>query len=258
MTLTLRYGVHFFCEVIELKMRIKEFAEFTGVSVRTLHYYDEIGLLKPAFVDKFTGYRFYDESSLVRMQEILFYRELDFSLKCIAEILSSPNYDKEKALAEQKKLLILKKERLERLIVAIDGAVKGENIMTAFDSNELENYKQEAKEKWGTTTAYREHTKKTKDYSKDKWNNLAGEMDGIFAEFAVCMKNGAEPDSDEVQSLVKALQSHITENYYRCTNEILAGLGQMYVADERFRNNIDKHALGTAEFVSRAIEVYCK
>lgn len=241
-----------------MKMQIKEFAKLTGVSVRTLRYYDEIGLLKPAFVDKFTGYRFYDKSSLVRMQEILFYRELDFSLKSIAEILSSPNYDKEKALAEQKKLLILKKERLERLICAIDGAVRGENVMTAFDNSEFENYKQEAKEKWGETTAYKEHAQKTKDYSKDKWNNLAGEMDGIFKEFAVCMNNGETPDSDEAQSLVKKLQSHITENYYHCTNEILAGLGQMYVADERFRNNIDKHALGTAEFVSRAIEVYCK
>lgn len=241
-----------------MKMQIKEFAKLTGVSVRTLRYYDEIGLLKPAFVDKFTGYRFYDESSLVRMQEILFYRELDFSLKSIAEFLSSPNYDKEKALAEQKKLLILKKERLERLISAIDGAVRGENVMIAFDNSEFENYKQEAKEKWGETAAYKEHAQKTKDYSKDKWNNLAGEMNGIFNEFAVCMNNGEAPDSDETLSIVEKLQSHITENYYHCTNEILAGLGQMYVADERFRNNIDKHALGTAEFVSRAIEVYCK
>ena len=94
-------------------MQIKEFADFTGVSVRTLHYYDEIGLLKPAFVDKTTGYRFYDEKSFLRMQEILFYRELDFSLKHIEEILSSPNYDKSKALNEQKQLLTLKKERLE-------------------------------------------------------------------------------------------------------------------------------------------------
>ena len=99
-----------------MKMQIKEFADFTGVSVRTLHYYDEIGLLMPAFVDITTGYRFYDEKSFLRMQEILFYRELDFSLKAIREILSSPNYDKNKALKEQKHLLMLKKERLERLI----------------------------------------------------------------------------------------------------------------------------------------------
>ena len=100
-----------------MKMLIKDFSVLTGVSVRTLRYYDEIGLLKPAYVDEFSGYRYYDENSLLRMQEILFYRELDFSLKNIREILSAPNYDKNKALQEQKKLLTLKKERLERLIL---------------------------------------------------------------------------------------------------------------------------------------------
>lgn len=241
-----------------MKMQIKEFAEFTGVSVRTLHYYDEIGLLVPAYVDGFTGYRYYDENSLLRMQEILFYRELDFSLKAIREILSSPNYDKNKALKEQKHLLMLKKERLERLISAIDGAVKGENVMTAFDNSEFEKYKVEAQEKWGNTSAYKEHTEKTKNYSKQKWDTLAKDMDCIMADFAVCMKNGETSDSDEAQSLVKKLQNHITENYYLCTNEILAGLGQMYVADERFRYNIDKNADGTATFICEAIKVYCR
>ena len=151
-----------------MKMQIKEFAEFTGVSVRTLHYYDEIGLLTPAFVDRSTGYRFYDEQSLLRMQEILFYRELDFSLKSIGEILSAPNYDKTEALKEQKHLLILKKERLERLISAIDGAVRGENVMTAFDNSEFEKYKVEAQEKWGKTDAYKEHAERTKNY----WTNV--------------------------------------------------------------------------------------
>ena len=240
-----------------MKVQIKEFAEFTGVSVRTLHYYDEIGLLTPAFVDRSTGYRFYDEQSLLRMQEILFYRELDFSLKSIGEILSSPNYDKTAALKEQKHLLTLKKERLERLISAIDGAVKGENVMTAFDNSEFEKYKAEAQEKWGKTDAYKEHAERTKNYSKQKWNDLAEGMDHIMAEFAVCMKNGETPDSAEAQNLVKTLQNHITENYYLCTNKILAGLGQMYVADERFKRNIDKHADGTAAFISEAIEAYC-
>jgi len=239
-------------------MQIKEFAEFTGVSVRTLHYYDEIGLLTPAFVDKSTGYRFYDENSLIRMQEILFYRELDFSLKSIGEILSSPNYDKNKALKEQKHLLTLKKERLERLISAIDGAVKGEIVMKAFDNSEFENYKREAKEKWGETDAYKEHAQRTKNYSKQKWNDLAAGMDHIMAEFALCMRKDETPDSAAVQNLVKLLQNHITENYYLCTHEILAGLGQMYVADERFKNNIDKHADGTAAFICEAIEVYCR
>ena len=239
-------------------MKIKEFAEFTGVSVRTLHYYDEIGLLTPAFVDKSTGYRFYDKNSLIRMQEILFYRELDFSLKSIGEILSSPNYDKNKALQEQKQLLILKKERLERLISAIDGAVKGENIMKAFDNSEFEKHKAEAKEKWGSTDAYKEHAQRTKNYSNQKWNDLAAGMDNIMAEFALCMRKVKTPDSAEVQNLVKMLQDHISENYYLCTNQILAGLGQMYVADERFKSNINKHSDGTAEFICEAIEIYCR
>ena len=257
LTLTLRYSVCSACEVIKLNMQIKEFAEFMGVSVRTLHYYDEIGLLTPAFVDRSTGYRFYDENSLLRMQEILFYRELDFSLKSIGEILSSPNYDKNKALKEQKHLLTLKKERLERLISAIDGAVNGENVMKAFDNSEFEKHKDEAKEKWGKTDAYREHAQRTKNYSKQKWNDLAEGMDHIMAECALCMRKGESPDSTEAQNLVKMLQNHITENYYLCTNEILAGLGQMYVADERFKNNIDKHADGTAAFICEAIAVYC-
>ena len=238
-------------------MKIKEFAEFTGVSVRTLHYYDEIGLLTPAYVDGFTGYRYYDENSLLRMQEILFYRELDFSLKSIGEILSSPNYDKNKALKEQKHLLTLKKERLERLISAIDGAVKGENVMTAFNNSEFEKYKTEAREKWGKTDAYKEHAERTKNYSKQKWNDLAEGMEHIMAEFALCMRKDQSSDSIEAQNLVKILQNHITENYYLCTDEILAGLGQMYVADERFTNNIDKHADGTAAFICKAIAVYC-
>ncbi len=241
-----------------MKMLIKEFAEFTGVSVRTLHYYDEIGLLMPAYVDEHTGYRYYDENSILRMQEILFYRELDFSLKSIGEIISSPDYDKNRALKEQKHMLTLKKERLERLISAVDDAMKGENVMSAFNNKQFDAYKEEVKKKWGNTDAYREHAEKTKDYSQNKWNELAAGMNDIFAEFAVCMKSGVEPASREAQDLVKQLQAFITNNYYHCTNEILSGLGQMYTADERFRNNIDTHADGTAQFVRDAIEIYCK
>ena len=241
-----------------MKMLIKEFAAYTGVSVRTLHYYDEIGLLPPACVDENTGYRFYDESSLLRMQEILFYRELDFSLKQINEILSSPTYDQKAALAQQKLLLIAKKERLENLISAIDGAVKGENIMKAFDNTTFEKYKAEAQERWGKTDAYSEYAEKTKAYSYDKWQNANAELDGIFADFAACMKDGNAPCSAEAQALVMKLQAHITESYYTCTKEILAGLGQMYVADERFAANIDRHGAGTAAFVSEAIAAYCQ
>lgn len=245
-----------------MKMHIKEFAKLCGVSVRTLHYYDEICLLKPAFVDEQNGYRFYDEKSLERIQEILFFKELDFSLKSISEILSSPDYDKQKALKEQRKLLVLKKERLERIIDALDNVKKGKITMNAFDNNEYETarkqYEAEAKERFGKTDAYKEHTKKTADYSEDKWQQVNDGLNAVLRKFADCLKSGQVPDSNEAQALVKELQSYITENFYTCGNDILKGLGQMYVADERFKKNIDKHAVGTAEFISRAIEFYCK
>ena len=213
-------------------------------------------------MDAQNGYRFYDENSLLRMQEILFYRELDFSLKSILEILSSPDYDKQKALAEQRKLLELKKERLERIIDAFDGATKGKVTMSAFDNRDYETarkqYEAEAKQRWGETSAYKEHAEKTTNYSKDKWRNVNDGLMTVLAKFAECMNAGNTADSNEAHLLVKELQNYITENYYTCTKEILAGLGQMYIADERFKTNIDKNGNGTADFVSKAIEIYCR
>jgi len=244
-----------------MKLQIKEFAELTGVSVRTLHYYDEIGLLKPAFVDEQNGYRFYNENSLERMQEILFYRELDFSLKSIANILASPNYDKQKALAEQKLLLMLKKVRLERLIAALDGAEKGEIMMHAFDNSEYETarrqYENEVKQRFGNTEAYKEYQAKTAGYSNEKWNDVGNGINDVLGGFAKCMNSGETAESVAAQDLVKKLQDYITANFYHCTEDILAGLGEMYVCDERFKKNIDKHGIGTAEFISQAIKTYC-
>lgn len=123
---------------------------------------------------------------------------------------------------------------------------------------EFEKYNSKVREKWGKTEAYNEYIEKTKDYSSDKWSSLADGINDVLADFSVYMKNGTKPDSVEAQMLVKKLQSHITENCYTCTDEILAGLGQMYVLDERFKNNIDKNGDGTAEFISKAIEIYCQ
>lgn len=249
-----------------MKMQINEIAKLTGVSVRTLHYYDEIGLLKPTAVDEWTGYRTYDEKSLERMQEILFYRELDFPLKTISEILSSEKYDKTRVLTEQKKLLTIKKQRLERLIAAIDGldSGKGEMIMSfkAFDNSEYEaarkKYADEAREKWGDTAAYKESTEKTAGYTDSKWSEANAGMDALMGEFAECMQSGASAQSDEAQALVKKWQNYISDNFYNCTKEILAGLGEMYVCDERFTENMDRHGSGTAEFMSKAIKKYCE
>ena len=231
--------------------------------MRTLHFYDEIGLLKPSSVDEQNGYRFYDEKTLMRMQEILFYRELNFSLKEIRMILSSPDYDKQNALKEQKHLLTLKKERLERIISALDSAMKGEIVnMNVFDNSEFEEkrneYAKEARKKWGDTAAYKEYAEKTADYSEDKRKQVNAAMDERIAEFADSKRNGFAPESQKTQALVKKWQDFITENYYTCTKEILVGLGEMYVADERFQKNIDRHGDGTAQFMSDAIKVYCK
>ena len=243
-------------------MHIKEFAKLTGVSVRTLHYYDEIGLLKPAFVNEQNGYRDYNEKTLEIMAEILFYRELDFPLKNIRDILSSPDYDRTAAIRKQKELLRLKKERLEKLIDALEQAEKGEIPMNTFNNNEYETarkqYAEEAKQRWGGTDAYKESEQKTVDYSAEKWGDVNAGMNVVFAEFASVLKDGKTPESEAAQSLVKKLQQYITDNFYTCTNEILRGLGQMYVADERFKANIDKNKSGTAEFVSEAIKIYCK
>ena len=116
----------------------------------------------------------------------------------------------------------------------------------------------EVKERWGNTEAYAEFNEKTKGYSKERFADINTGLEYIFRDFAELMKSGAEPDSAEAQALVKKLQDYITDNYYTCTDEILAGLGQMYVADERFKNNIDKYADGTAEFASKAIRIYCE
>ena len=123
---------------------------------------------------------------------------------------------------------------------------------------ETEKYSIEARSRWGNTVAYREHEQKTKNYSKEKWGEANDGLMVIFAEFASCKNNGASADFAEAQALVANLQAHITENYYTCTDEILAGLGKMYVADERFKKNIDKYGEGTAVFAATAIEVYCR
>ena len=244
-----------------MKMHIKEFADFTGVSVRTLHYYDEIDLLKPATVDKDNGYRYYNDKSAERMFEIIFLREMDFSLKSIKDILSSPNYNKKEAFRKQKELLLMKKSRLDRLISALEKAEKGEFDMKSLSNNEYENaknsYEKEAKAKWGNTDAYKESQEKTAGYSQEKQKDINEGLMAIFADFANAMNNGLSSDSNEAVAVAEKLQAYITENFYTCTKEILSGLGEMYVCDERFRENIDKYGEGTAEYARDAIKSYC-
>lgn len=241
-------------------MKINDVAKLTGITVRTLHYYDEIGLLKPSKITD-AGYRIYDEKNLETLQQILLFREMNFPLSEIKEIISNPKFDRIDALEKHKNLLIKKRQRLDNLINLVNNTIKGENDMSfkEFDMTEIEatkkKYVKEVKERYGKTDAYKEYEVKTKNYDKDKWNGINSEANEIFKAFAD--NKGKAPESEEVQELVKRWQNHITKNYYNCTKEILASLGIMYVNDERFKENIDKSGEGTAEFMSKAIEVYC-
>ena len=242
-------------------MKINEVARLTGVTVRTLHYYDEIGLLKPTEVTE-TGYRLYDDNALAKLQQILFFRELDFPLNEIMKIISSPVFDKKRALENHRKLLVKKHERLENLISLVDNIIKGESALSfkEFDFTEIENTKNEfiaeAKERWGNSDAFIESEKKTENYGKEQWQQISDEGGCILKAFAQNINKSA--DNYEVQALVGKWQDFITEKFYKCTKEILAGLGQMYIGDDRFTENIDKYGVGTAKFMAEAIAVYCK
>lgn len=241
-------------------MKISEVAKLSGVTVRTLHYYDEIGLLKPNKITE-AGYRVYSNEDLETLQQILFFRELDFQLNEIKEIMMNPNYDKNKALNKHKELLIEKRERLDGLINLIDKTIKGDNNMSfkEFDNSKIEEnknkYAEEVKNRWGNTDAYKEYEKKTKSYDKNAWNTINEDMAKILKEFAD--NRNEDPNSDIAQELVEKWRMYITSNFYNCTKEILSGLGLMYTSDERFKNNIDQYGEGTAEFMAKAIELYC-
>lgn len=238
---------------------VHEVSELTGVSIRTLHYYDEIGLLMPtASTD--AGYRLYDDTSLRRLQTIMLFRELEFPLKEIKHIIDSPDFDQTKALNDQIKILEMKRDHLDRLIDYANGLkLKGENKMSfdVFDKSKIDAYRNLAKEAWGDTDAYKEYEKKSAGYSETDHRRNAEDIMRLFDEFGD-MKDKA-PSDPAVQAQVKKLQDFITKNYYTCTKQILAGLGQMYVAGGDFTTNINvAGGEGCAEFVSKAIEIYVK
>ena len=240
-------------------MTVNEVSKFAGVSIRTLQYYDSIGLLKPAEYTE-SGYRLYDDAAMERLQQILLFKELEFPLKEIKGIVTRPDFDKQKALEQQIELLTMKKEHLENLIQFARGIQNGgNNIMdfTAFDSSKLEEYTRKAKEQWGDSKAFSEYEQKSASRSKDDEKKLWSNFMKLFEK---CGKlKDSDSKSAEAQAMVKDIQNYITKNFYECTNEIFAGLGKMYAAEGEFKTNIDKAGgNGTAEFVSRAIAEYVK
>lgn len=240
-------------------MTVKEVSDLTGVSIRTLHYYDQLGLL-PAAGHTDSGYRLYDDAALERLQQILLFRELEFPLKDIQRILTNSAFDRRKALAQQIELLTLKKQHLESLIsLAQKTLTTGGTYMdfTAFDTQKIQEYTRQAKQQWGATSAYKEFEQKTAHQTAQEAANMGSRLMEILAVFGGMQHKS--PAAPAVQTQVKALQAFITEHYYTCTKEIFAQLGQMYGAGGAFTENINAvGGPGTAEFAAKAIEVYCQ
>lgn len=240
-------------------MTVHEVSKISGVSIRALHHYHNIGLLPATKVTE-AGYRLYDDTALERLQYILLFKELEFSLKEIKEILNNPDFDKNKALEQQIHLLELRKEHLQNLIDLAWGikaiGVK-ELSFEAFDMRKIDEYAAKAKASWGTTDAYREYEQKSTGRSKEEQQIINIEMMDIFVEFGKIKEQ--KPNGEEAVRLVKKLQDFITVNFYTCTDEILQSLGKMYAGDGSFTDNIDKAGgKGTAIFANEAIQEYCR
>ena len=240
-------------------MIVNEVSRLTGVSIRTLQYYDKIGLLPPADYTE-VGYRLYDDETLQKLQIILLFRELEFPLKDIRRIIESPVFDREKALEQQIHILELKKEHIENLIDLARGVkksgVKDMTDFTAFDTAKIDDYIAKAREYWGDTAAFKEFEEKNADRTSEENAGINTELMKIFAQFGG-MKD-MDPASPKVQKQVKKLQDYITDKFYKCTNTILSSLGHAYSAEGEMNRNIDKAGgKGTGEFVDNAIKIYC-
>ncbi|MBQ5519093.1 MAG: MerR family transcriptional regulator [Clostridiales bacterium] len=240
-------------------MTVNEVSKLAGVSIRTLQYYDKIGLLHPTGHTD-AGYRLYDDTDLERLQHILLFRELEFSLKDIASIINSPDFDRSKALEQQIEMLKLKREHIDNLMnFALGIKLLGVKHMDfkAFDRSKLDEYSKQAKDMYKESPEYKEMEEKSKNRTKEEEGILADRFMLLFKE-AGTLKD-TDPASPEAQDLVKRIQDFITENLYTCSKKILSGLGKMYSGGGDFTKNIDEYGgEGTAEFIDKAIQIYCR
>jgi MerR family transcriptional regulator, thiopeptide resistance regulator len=236
-------------------------ARLARVSVRTLHHYDEIGLLHPSERSA-AGYRRYGAADLERLQLILFYRELGFGLADIGRIMRDPNFDRRTALLAQRELLSRKAEQTRSMLGAIDVALAAiEKGMTmdrtemfeAFGDFDPTQYEDEVKERWGETDAYRESARRTGRYTKDDWKRLGAETEAIEAGLASLLASGESASSEAAMDLAERHRLHIDRWFYPCSHQMQVGLSEMYVADDRFRKHYDDRQAGLAQYVHDAI-----
>ncbi len=246
--------------------KIGDLAKWTGLSVRTLHHYDDIGLLSATERNE-SGYRIYEESDIERLQRILFYRELGFNLREIKTILDDPDVDATGHLKRQRRLLTERIERLQRMVAAIENEMEAEKMdikLTPEERLEIfgdfvpENYEEEARERWGNTDEYKQSQRRVSSYTKEDWLKIKAEQKEVETRLASLFKSGTAPESEEAMNAAEAHRMHIARWFYECGYEIHTGLGDMYVADERFRANYDKHAPGLSEYIRDAIHANAK
>lgn len=245
--------------------RVSEVAALAGVSVRTLHHYDAIGLLVPTSRTG-SGYRLYDDDALLRLQQILIGRELGLALEEIRRSLDDPNFDLRSALLEQRQQLVQRANEITRMVHAIDRALeviqpderkeptmKDNDIKAIFDGFDPSEYEAEAKQRWGNTDAYKVSTKRAASYTKDDWEKIRAEQDAIYHDAVAAMAAGEKPDGDVAVDIAERHRLSIDRWFYPCAHMMHRGLADMYEADERFARNIDKYGEGLTSFLAAAI-----
>lgn len=247
---------------------IKKAADISGVTVRTLRYYHQIGILIPESINN-SLYRLYNDADIEALQQILFYKELGFSLDEIKALKTRCAFDDIDILNKQKTLLSEKIKRLENIMTLLDKAIndlKGDSKVTqkkkskSFDRSEIDKhqakYAEEVRKKYQSEIVD-ESLKKAANYNDNKWGNIIGRQDEINTKLADCLRMGLSPHDDKVIHLIKEFQTFITDNFYKCTDEILFGLGEMYVSDQRFTDYYEKYETNFAEYINKGIKAYC-
>ncbi len=241
---------------------VQQLADLAAISVRTLHHYDEIGLLTPERSAK-NDYRVYGEAELLRLQQILFFRELEFPLEDIKVILEKPDFDVAKALSEHRTMLTLKQKRLSDLLATIDKTIahvtkkkpmEDKEMYGGFTKEEMEAYAAEAKERWGHTDAYKQSVERTKHFTKEDYKRIGEEGDNLMKRIAAHIHD--DPKSDSVQKLIAEHFNNL-RTFYEPSVELYRGLGSMYVDDVRFRAYFEKYHKDLPEFMRDAMHIYC-
>jgi MerR family transcriptional regulator, thiopeptide resistance regulator len=237
---------------------VGEVAELTGVTVRTLHHYDELGLLSPSRRSE-AGYRLYSYEDLARLREILIWRTLGFPLTEIGALLDDPGHDRLLALERQRELIEAEIGRLGALAGAVDAAIAAHRdgieleVDTMFEGFEASEYEEEARERWGHTEAYMESARRTQQYGEAEWDEIRAEAEAITGELVALMRAGEPADGPDARALAERHRGHISRWFYPCSAEMHRGLGEMYVADERFTRVYEREAVGLAAYFRDAI-----